>query len=515
VRIALYDATLTEGAREPGAGLSVRDKLRVALRLAELGVAYVEAGWPGERADGPLFREAARLDLGGAKLAACAALTLRGRAADERELAAALRTGAGAVTLSVPVGHGGATARAAGRVGAAVAAVRRAGRDALVEVSGYFDAPGPGAPAALALCEAAARAGATALLLADATGGALPPTVEAGVAAARRVAGRTAVGVRARDDAGVAVANTLAAAAKGATLLAVTVNGYGERCGAADLAAVAAGLELKLGHQALAPGGLRHLTSLAHFVAELCDRETPRGQPYVGRDAFTTAGGTPTHVDPGAVGNRLESAMADERGHPGALRLARALGLPGTAGGEAKRVVQRLAAWERRGFRFEGAEASFELVLRQLAGKRRSYFEVLGYRVLDLRRHGQSFTEATVEVRVAGETVHAAAVGVGPVNALDQALRRALGAHYPELADMQLVQSRSHNLTTGDGTAGTVRFAIDSADGRDRWGTAGVSDNLLDACCQSLVDAIEYKLTKDDVAPRRSVRAARARRAAR
>jgi 2-isopropylmalate synthase len=327
--------------------------------------------------------------------------------------------------------------------------------------------------------------------------------VEAGVTAARRACGRAAIGVRARDDAGLAIANSLAAVGKGATLVAGTVNGYGERCGAADLVSLAAALELKLGRQALAPGRLRHLTSLAHFVAELADREPSRRQPYVGRDAFAAVdGGAPPHVDPAAVGNRSERAMADERGHPGALRAARALGLPEGGRRGAKRLLQRLEAWEARGFRYEGAEASFELLLRELAGKRRTYFRLVAYRVLDTHQDGLSFTEATAEVEVAGQRVHAAARGVGPVNALDQALRRALERHYPELGDVHLVQSRSRNLTAQVGTAGPVRFAIESADGRDRWGTAGVSDNLIDAIRQALVDAIEYKLTKDDVPPK-------------
>ena len=193
--------------------------------------------------------------------------------------------------------------------------------------------------------------------------------------------------------------------------------------------------------------------------------------------------------------------MADERGHPAALRIARALGLPARGQGAARRVLARLRGWEGRGFRYEGAEASFELLMREAAGRRREYFRVLSYRVLDVWRE-RGFTEATVEVAVGRERLHTAAFGVGPVNALDRALRSALERHYPELGHMQLVQSRSRNLTSGVGTAGAVRVTIDSADGRDRWGTAGVSDNLLDACRQALVDAIEYKLVKDEVEPR-------------
>jgi 2-isopropylmalate synthase len=237
-------------------------------------------------------------------------------------------------------------------------------------------------------------------------------------------------------------------------------------------------------------------------VAELADREVPRGQPYVGHDAFAVARGRAAcHVPPAAVGNRAEAAMADERGQPDALRVARTLGLPARGQADARQVLARLAAWEKRGFRYEGAEASFELLLRTLAGHRRRYFEILAYHVIDVHREGKGFTEATVEIAVGREHVHTAAMGVGPVHALDGALRRALEKHYPELADMALVQSRYRNLGPARGTAGPVRVLIDSADGRDRWGTAGVSENLLQACCQALVDAIEYKLVKDDVAP--------------
>lgn len=502
MNIGIYDATLTEGAREAGFQLSVRDKLRVALRLAEMGVAYVEGGWPGGRgSDVELFREAGRLELGGARLCACAPLGPGGRDGGGKELGAALRSGAPAVTLSIRAAGERGRTRLGSRIAAGIRAVRAASRAPLLELEGFFDSFRRGDGAALAAVEAGAAAGAEVILLSDTSGGALPSEVEAAVTAARRAAGRSAVGIRARDDAGVAVANSLAAVAKGATVVATTVNGYGERCGAADLVAIAAALELKMGRHALGPGQLKRLTSLAHFVAELADLDARRDQPYVGRDAFAVSGAAP-HVDPEAVGNRAEAAMADERGQPGALRVARALGLPARGEAQARRVLERLAEWERRGFRYEGAEASFELLLRQLAGRRRAYFEVVAYRVLDVHRERRGFTEATAEVAVGRERMHTAALGVGPVNALDRALRSALERHYPELADMQLVQSRSRNLSSAVGTAGPVRMLIESADARDRWGTAGVSENLLEACCQSLVDAIEYKLLKDGVEPR-------------
>lgn len=505
MEIRIYDATLTEGAREPGLQLSVRDKLRVALRLAELGVAFVEAGWPGGRADAEIFREARRLELGGARLCACAALPLHGRAETGGGLKAALRSGAHAVTLFVPMASGTDTSEtlATSRVAAGVHAVQRAGCGAVVELDGVFDVIRKQEGWVRAVAGAASAAGAESIVLSDTTGRALPQEVEAVVSTMRRATGgRAAIGVRARDDAGVAVANSLAAVGKGAALVVATVNGYGERCGAADLASVVAALELKMGHRVLAPGQLQRLTSLAHFVAELADREVRRNQPYVGRDAFALNKRETAHVLPEAVGNRAEAAMADERGHPSAVRAARAMGLPSRDETQARRALERLAEWEKRGFRYEGAEASFELLLRSLAGKRREYFQVLSYCVLDVQQEGRAFTEATTKVAIGREKVHTAAQGVGPVNALDQALRGALERYYPQLADMQLVQSRSRNLSSAVGTAGPVRVVIESADARDRWGTAGVSDNLLQACCAALVDAVEYKLLKDGIEPR-------------
>jgi 2-isopropylmalate synthase len=504
LKIAIYDATLTEGARAAGLQLTVRDRMRIALRLAEMGVAYVEGGWPGRGGDTEVFRAARRLEMGGAQLCACARLGRRGRARDDSELRAALKSGATAITLSVvlPTGRGGG-GREAVHIASAVRAVRRERRDALVELDGFFDAVRLGSAGVLAAVEAAALAGAQLILLSDTSGGALPHEVEAGVVAARRAARRVAVGIRARDDAGVAVANSLAAVTRGATVVATTVNGYGERCGAANLVPIAAALELKMGHQALAFGQLRRLTSLATFVAELAERELGRDWPYVGKDAFAAAkGDAPPHVDPEAVGNRSEPALADERGHPDALRVARTLGLPARGEVEARRVLSRLADWEKRGFRYEGAEASFELLLRALGGRRRSYFKVLSYRVIDLHRGSECFSEATAELAIGHEHLHTAATGVGPIHALDLALRRGLERHYPELKDLTVIQSRSRNLTSDVGTAGPVRVLLESADTRDNWGTAGVSDDLIDACCQALVDAIEYKLVKDDVRPR-------------
>lgn len=506
MRIRIYDATLTEGTRAAGIHFSARDKLRIALRLGEMGVAWVEAGWPGRAGDRDLFRLARGLSGETLRLSACADVALRGRASEGAGLGAALRAGTPAVTLLLPVWRRraqGAT-RAASAVGAAVKRARGAGREVVVDLGDFFDAYREHPVLALAAVDAAARAGAEAVLLSDTRGGALPSQIEAGVAAARKVAGHAAIGVRPRNDAGLAVANALAGVAKGAAVVAGTVNGYGERCGAADLVAVAAGLELKLGGRALREGQLHHLTGMAHFVAELADLEPPRFQPYAGRDAFPAGDGRELpHVDPAAVGNRPEPAVSDARGGPMALRLAREMGGRPRGGSGVRRALRQLAEWERRGFRYEGAEASFDLILRELAGRRRSYFRILAHRVLDLRRpDGRGLTEATVEVAVGGETVHAAALGVGPVHALDRALHRALEPHFPELKEVRVIAAHMRSLPGLAGSEAMARVLVESTDGRTFFGTAGVSADLLDAVRQALCDALEYKLAKDDVAPR-------------
>jgi len=504
VRVRIYDATLSEGVRGAGIEFGARDRVRIALRLAELGVAFIEAGWPGRPGGAELFREARRVDLGRARLCACAELG-EDPGRDSRELGAAMRSGAGAVTVVASVwrGRGRALPRLEARLTAAVRAVRRAGREAVVDLADFFDAQREGGALPLQAVVAAARAGAAAVLLSDTSGGALAGDVEAGVSAARRAAGgRVPIGIRARNDAGVAVANAIAAVTKGATVVAGTVNGYGERCGATDLVPLVADLELKLGCTVLAPGALRRIGALAHFVAELTDREPERTQPYAGRDAFASLerGRVPPHVDPEAVGARAEQAMSDERGRSRALAMARSLGLPARGEVEARRVLRRLAEWERRGFRYEEAEASFDILLRQLAGRRRPYFKLLGFRTLDVHRgDGKGLSEATVELAVGGETAQAVATGVGPIHALERALRRALEGFYPEIKDLRIVTSRSRALMPLLGNLTAVRVVVDSADGRDRWGTAGVSDNFLHACMQALMDSVEHKLHKDDV----------------
>ncbi len=516
MKVRIYDATLTEGTRGAGVQFSARDKLRIAVRLAELGVSWVEAGWPaGRSGDLEVFRASRGLPMGSTRLVACAELRLGGRVADDPGLTASLRAGAPAVSLFTSAWRRRSRA-APVRVEAAIAAgvrrVRAAGREALVDLGDFFDAWKEQPVVAVSAVQAAARAGAEVVVLSDTRGGALPGEVEAGVVAARRSAGGAAIGVRARNDGGLALASTLAAVGKGASVVVGTVNGYGERCGAADLVGVLPSLELKLGQKVLREGQLRHLTPLAHFVAELADLPLPRGQPYAGRDAFPEAededgAEAPHHVDPSAVGNRPEPAMSDTRGHPRALRVARELGLAGRGGAGARRVMKRLAEWERQGFRYEGAEASFDLLLRSVAGRRKTYFRLLGYRVLDLNRaHAEDFIEASVEVAVGGEVVHAVAEGVGPVHALDQALRRALEETYPSLAQMRFLDARSRHLSPVGGSAAAVRVLIESGDERDRWGTAGVSVNFIEACAQALSDAIEYKLLKDEVLPAKARR---------
>jgi 2-isopropylmalate synthase len=506
MKILIYDATLAEATRAPEVELSARDKLRIALRLDEMGVQWIEAGEPGaHRGDAEVFKAAKALSPRSAKLAAFAMLRRSDRAADEPELRAALRTGAPVVTLGVPAwsrrrnrGRG----NLAHHLAASVKVVRGRGREAIADLQDFFDGYKARPADALALVQAAAKAGAEAILLSDTLGGALPWEVEAAVIAARKAAGHVAVGIRAHDDAGLAVANAIAAVHKGAQVVAGSVSGWGERCGVTNLVTAVADLQLKCGKSVLGEKQLKHLTPLSHFVAELANHPTPRALPYAGRDAFF-AGDNVFHVDPSLVGNRPQFPVHAPQGRSRVLTHARDLGLVGdeARGAEVERLLQNLEEWELQGFTYEGAEASFELLMRALAGKRKSYFRLRAWRCLDAQSaDGTRLTEATVQVAVGSEEAHTAAEGVGPVHALDKALRGALERFYPELKDMRLLDARMRNLESQKGTAGVGRVLIESGDGRDRWGTCGVSENLIDACCQALCDAIEYKLVKDDVA---------------
>jgi 2-isopropylmalate synthase len=521
-RVETYDTTLRDGAQQVGLQFTVADKLRVTELLDDLGVDVVEGGWPGSNPkDAEYFARARDLPLRHARLAAFGATRRAGRAADgDPNLQALLDSGAPVVTL---VGkawtlHVTEALRTSydenlAMVADSVAHLRAAGRRVAFDAEHFFDGWAADQGYAMAVVEAAAAAGAGTVVLCDTNGGTLPSTVARVVAEAVRRLPGVRVGVHFHDDAACAVANSLVAVGAGARHVQGAANGYGERCGNADLFAVVAGLELKEGRELLPPGRLAALTATAHAIAELANLPPDHRQPYVGSAAFATKAGLHasaiarrpdaySHVDPARIGNRAQVLVSELAGRSNVLAKAGELGLDLDADPAlGARVLDRVKELEYRGYAFEAADASFELLVRREAGKLERAFELEGYRVIVERRpDGSDISEATVRLRPpdqeGGERVVAVGEGVGPVHALDQALRRALADRHPELDAIRLVDYKVRILDGRAGTRAVTRVLVTSADGDGEWTTVGVSDDVVTASWEALADGLQFGLDR-------------------
>ncbi|HJQ31934.1 MAG TPA: citramalate synthase [Pyrinomonadaceae bacterium] len=519
-RVEIYDTTLRDGAQGEGVNFSAEDKCRIAEHLDALGFDYVEGGWPGSNPrDVEFFERARSLKLSHARLAAFGATRRRGETCEtDQSIQALLRAETPVVTVFGKswVLHVSEALRLsreenleiiADTVSYLAARVPLVVYDAEHFFDGYADDP----EYALATLRAAAEGGPARVVLCDTNGGSLPETVaRATREAARHVA--VPLGVHCHNDGELAVANTLAAVEAGAVHVQGTVNGYGERCGNANLCSVVPNLELKLGRETgVGRARLPRLRATARFVSEIANVALAPSAPFVGESAFAHKGGvhvsavereprTYEHVPPESVGNRRRILVSDLAGRSNLLAKARELGL---ALPEERRVLEELKRLEHGGYEFEAAEASFELLVRRMDGAHRPFFELLGFRVIDEHRGSEMpLSEATVRVRVGGHVEHTAASGTGPVNALDHALRRALEKFYPVLADVRLIDYKVRVLTGRlSGTASLVRVLITSGDGEGSWGTVGVSSNIVEASWRALVDSVEYKLLKEGAEP--------------
>jgi len=386
--------------------------------------------------------------------------------------------------------------------------MKKAGRTVFYDAEHYFDGRRANHDYALATLRAAREAGADWLILCDTNGGRLPEEIAEAVAeAAREVGG--GLGIHCHNDAGLAVANSLAAVRAGCTLVQGTVNGLGERCGNADLCAVAANLELKMGLECLGRDSLAKLTDVSRFVYETANMLLVPGQPYVGPSAFAHKGGMHAaavardrrsyeHVDPKVVGNTRRILVSELSGRGTILEKVVGTGFEHDKALQQK-VLKEVRRLENEGYQFEACEASFALLVRRAAGRAKTFFELDHYSVGIDKSGGQApVTEATVKLRVGDTWQHTVAEGDGPVNALDAALRKALLPAFPGLAQMSLVDYKVRVINSGAGTAAKVRVVIESRDRREHWGTVGVSENIIDASWQALTESIEYKLTRDE-----------------
>ena len=491
----VYDTTLRDGAQQEGLNLSVADKLSIAKQLDDLGVGYIEGGWPGANPkDTEFFRRAQEeLDLKHAKLAAFGATRRAGgRAADDALVAALRDSGASVVTLvaksherHVELALRTTLEENLAMIRDTVSHLRAEGQEVFLDAEHFFDGYRLNRDYALEVLRTAYDAGASVIALCDTNGGMLPTWVADVVHDVVEAAG-VRVGIHCHNDTGCAVANTLAAVDAGATHVQGTVNGYGERTGNADLLAVVANLEVKLGRQVLPTGRLGDATRIAHAVAEVTNVPPASRQPYVGTSAFTHKAGLHAsaikvdpdlyqHMDPAGVGNDMRLLVSDMAGRASIELKGRELGydLSGDSADDrdlVTRVTDRVKAMEARGFTFEAADASFELLLaEEVEGARPSYFDVESWRVITETRPGdEAVSEATVKLRAEGVRYVVTGEGNGPVNALDFALREAIGQAFPEVAKFELIDYKVRILDQGHGTDAVTRVLIETTDGQRR-----------------------------------------------
>jgi 2-isopropylmalate synthase len=517
--VLVYDTTLRDGTQREGISLSCADKLRIARRLDRIGVAIIEGGWPGSNPkDAELFARARDEEWTHASLAAFGATRRAGIAVeDDASIAALLEAGTPVCTIfgKSSTLHVREVLRTTldenlRLVEDSVAYLRVHGRRVIFDAEHFFDGYAADAAYALEVLAAAARAGAEAVVLCDTNGGRLPWEVEAATAMARSSAGGAAIGIHTHDDGACAVANALAAVRAGATHVQGTINGYGERCGNANLCALIPDLELKLGRRCLPAGSLPALFELAHFVAEVANLPPDEHQPYVGRCAFAHKGGVHVaavrrradayeHVSPDKVGNRTRVVVSELSGRANVLAKAEELGV--AVGDDAVDALAEIKQGEARGLSFEAAEASVALLLRRRGRYYAAPFRLIEYRVMTgFQERLGNWAEATIKVAIGTQVIHAVAEGTGPVHALDSALRKALAPAFPEVAAIRLTDYRVRILDSQSATAATTRVLIDSSDGARAWSTVGAGTDILAASWAALADSFEYGLTPEVIA---------------
>ncbi len=524
-KIELYDTTLRDGAQSEDISFSVEDKLRIAEKLDDFGIHYIEGGWPGANPrDAEFFRKAKNLKLRHAKLAAFGSTYhASNKVNNDPNIKALLSAKTPVVTIV------GKTwdfhVREALRVSLqtnleliynTIAYLKKRVPQVFFDAEHFFDGYKANQEYALKALEAAVSGGTDCIVLCDSNGGTLPPEVERIIGELKTVRAyrdtplQTQFGIHAHNDSECAVANSIIAVKNGATQVQGTINGLGERCGNANLMSVIPNLKIKLKYDCVTDSNLKKIKDLSRFVTEISNLRPFKRQPYVGDSAFAHKGGihvsaiqrhpeTYEHIRPDLVGNYQRVLVSDLGGRSNIIRKIKDFKLkvdPDSP--KVAQIVKELKDLENQGFQFEGAEASFELLIKKTFGLHRKFFDLAGFRlIVEKRKEGEApISEATIMVKVGNKLEHTAATGHGPVNALDNALRKALEKFYPQLRHVKLIDYKVRVLTAGAGTAAKVRVLIESGDEMHKWGTVGVSENIIEASYQALVDSIEYKLLR-------------------
>ena len=517
MKLELYDTTLRDGAQTEGISYSVQDKLRITQKLDELGLHYIEGGWPGSNPkDGEFFRKARRLRLKTATLVAFGS-TRRAQSRPGRDpnLNALLAAQMPVATifgkswdLHVRDVLGVSLDENLKMIEESVRFLKAHGRRVFYDAEHFFDGYRANPSYCLRTIRAAQDAGAEVVILCDTNGGSLPEQVASTVREVKQTL-IVPLGIHAHNDSDLAVANSLVAVTAGCRQVQGTINGYGERCGNADLTTIIPNLVLKMDIPCLPTQKLRELTDTSYFVAEVSNMMQRSTRPFVGQSAFAHKGGvhvnaimknskTYEHIQPELVGNRRKILVSELSGRSSLLSRARELELDLSKDSpEAKRLLKLLQKLEHQGYHFEAADGSFQLLLQRHLKHLKPFFQLESFRVIIEKRGVKLTSEATIKVKVSGAVEHAASEGDGPVNSLDNAIRKALAQFYPTLAKMHLTDFKVRVLDEKAGTAAKVRVLIQSQDERDSWDTIGVSENIIEASWQALVDSIEYKLLKD------------------
>ena len=514
--VEIYDTTLRDGTQMEGMSLSCDDKLRIAGHLDSLGVTFIEGGWPGSNPKDVEFFERAKDIAWKSVTIAAFGSTCRAQlcAEDDKQLQTLLAAETPVCTIFGKTWNMHVTEvlrtsleENLRMVEESVTFLRQNGRRVIYDAEHFFDGYKSDAEYALETLRAAARGGAETLALCDTNGGSMPWEIGEMVKVVSEALPDARLGIHAHNDGECGVANSVAAVRAGAQHVQGTINGYGERCGNANLCAIIPDLELKLGLQCLPEGKLSELYDLAHFVAEIANLSPNDHAAYVGRSAFAHKGGVHVsairrhpesyeHVQPSLVGNESRVVVSELSGRSNVLSKAEELGLE-VSSDHGSRVLERIKELEAKGFAYEAAEASVALLMARHQTDYEPPFEVLDFQAgVGRRRGGGMFAEATVKVQIGDEVVHTAGEGNGPVSALDSALRKALRPFFPEVADMHLSDYKVRILDGRSGTGATTRVLIDSQSSHGTWSTVGASSNIIEASLQALIDSIEYGLTR-------------------
>ena len=513
--LEIYDTTLRDGAQAEDVSFSADDKVRIAQKLDELGVHFIEGGWPGANPkDIEFFRMIKTVPLKHAEVIAFGSTRKASQSVKkDSNLQALLGAETRTITLfgktwslHVTDALGISLAKNLELIGDSIAYLRSKQRRVFYDAEHFFDGYKTNPDYAVSTIKKAVEAGAERVILCDTNGGTMPWEIREICAVVQRECA-VPLGIHAHNDCDMAVANSLVAIETGIVQVQGTINGIGERCGNANLCSILPNLELKMKRRALTDR-LSYLKEVSGFVTETANLMPNKHQPYVGDSAFAHKGGvhihavlknpaTYEHVDPARVGNRQRMLISDYGGRSGLLDKIEAFGIKLSKDhSKVQELMHTLKERESQGYQFEGAEGSFELLMRKAMGSHKPSFQLLGFRVIVEKKqdNGTPLSEATVMVKVGSAIEHKAAMGTGPVNALDHALRKSLEKFYPQLRDVKLLDYKVRVLAANKGTESKVRVLIESGDHKDKWGTVGVSENIIEASWLALVDSIEYKL---------------------